>query len=228
MTNQAEMDLEIVPEWWKEARKVAFDTETTGVHPETAEVVEIALFRFDGPTEIGWSSRVKPKNPIPEGASKIHGIYDRDVVDAPPIETLRERVVDTLKPPALAVAYNGLHYDLPILQREIGAFEVTVIDPLVWVWKIDRYVSGKGRHKLTVAAARWGLKVDEMKAHGALYDARLALEVADLAVRKAATHRNPEISRPTRSLHQFLEAQKRFAAEREADFKAFMEKRGRG
>ena len=51
-----------------------------------------------------------------------------------------------------------------------------VIDPLVWVREIDRFVRGKGRHTLSTTCKRW--KVEVKGAHDALADCRMTWELA--------------------------------------------------
>src|SRR5690242_16597721 len=62
-----------------------FDCETTGTDPNADEIVELALILLDREgLETGrFSSLVRPSSPIPEEATAIHGISDKDVAGAP-------------------------------------------------------------------------------------------------------------------------------------------------
>lgn len=63
---------------------VVLDTETTGLSPDTDKVVEIALLKIsDGEIVDEYCTLVNPQQPINPRASKINGIYDDDVKDAP-------------------------------------------------------------------------------------------------------------------------------------------------
>lgn len=63
---------------------VAFDTETTGLHPSSERIVEMAAIRFRLDGEIGqFDELVNPGIPIPPGAARVHGISDQDVADQP-------------------------------------------------------------------------------------------------------------------------------------------------
>jgi DNA polymerase III epsilon subunit-like protein len=56
-----------------------FDFETTGVDPDNDRVVEVAVVHFNLGTsvpQVVYNKRIHPGIPIPEGASKIHGITD--------------------------------------------------------------------------------------------------------------------------------------------------------
>ena len=64
---------------------VFLDLETTGVDPAKDRIVEISLAKImpDGTREVK-TRRLNPEMHIPEAASAIHGIYDKDVADCFP------------------------------------------------------------------------------------------------------------------------------------------------
>lgn len=63
------------------------DVETTGLSPVTDEIIELALYLFEFQRETGEITRIvdqyvglrEPVKSIPRAASRIHGIYHRDV-----------------------------------------------------------------------------------------------------------------------------------------------------
>ena len=66
---------------------VAIDTETTGLDPRRAWLVEIAAVRLVGgrlETNASLRRRVRPPAPIPAAATRIHGIDDAAVSGNPP------------------------------------------------------------------------------------------------------------------------------------------------
>ncbi len=67
------------------ARLVAVDTETTGFNPKGGdELIEVACVAIvDGQLGEAWSSLVRPRRPIPAGATAIHHITDAMVAGAP-------------------------------------------------------------------------------------------------------------------------------------------------
>src|SRR5690606_33692643 len=63
-------------------------TETTGLSPSSEGLVEVAAVRFNllaGPQEY-FQTLVNPRKPIPPGATRVHGITDEMVFEAPAIE----------------------------------------------------------------------------------------------------------------------------------------------
>jgi len=67
---------------------VAFDLETTGLHPVWARIIGIGAvrFRLDGREVARFHSLVDPGIPIPAAATRVHGITDSMVRDQPLIE----------------------------------------------------------------------------------------------------------------------------------------------
>ena len=76
---------------------VIFDLETTGVNINHDRIVEISLLKiFPNEDEELRTFRVNPGIPIPEFSSKIHGIYDKDVVDCPSFKELAPQLASFL------------------------------------------------------------------------------------------------------------------------------------
>jgi DNA polymerase-3 subunit epsilon len=95
-----------------------FDLETTGVNVASDRIVEISIVRVnvDNSTEI-LTRKVNPTIPIPEITSKIHGIYDIDVVDCPTFKDLAPTLSKFLTNCDLA-GFNSNKFDVPVLVEE--------------------------------------------------------------------------------------------------------------
>ena len=101
-----------------------FDLETTGTNTAKDRIVEIAIIRVepDG-TEITKTWRVNPEMHIPEEASKVHGIYDEDVKDAPTFKEIAGEIHDLIHDADL-VGFNSNRFDVPLLAEELLRAEV--------------------------------------------------------------------------------------------------------
>ena len=63
---------------------IVFDLETTGLNPASEEITEIAAVRVtDGAIQDSFQTYVNPHKPIPEEITKLTGISDETVADAP-------------------------------------------------------------------------------------------------------------------------------------------------
>lgn len=96
-----------------------FDLETTGLNISQDRIVEIGIIKVypDG-TEETFSSKVNPEMPIPEEVSLIHGIYAKDIEDAPTLKDLAPRIVAFVGDADLA-GYNSNKFDIPVLAEEM-------------------------------------------------------------------------------------------------------------
>lgn len=168
---------------WHELPITVLDFEATGPDPKTCEPVELAAVRFErGVVVARTSALINPGVPIPAEAAAIHGITD-EMVQADGISA-REAWSDTqrLLLGAIPCAYNS-PFDRTILHRVMADaldgdaacrfLELETawpwLDPLVVVRHVDRWVKGKGRHKLTSVCQRRGIEIDG--AHRAEADA---------------------------------------------------------
>lgn len=110
------------------------DIESNDKNPDTAKTVELGAALFRGGKEVGRGSvLVEPKAKIQIGATIVHGINEKDVAGARDIT--RAWAGLKLRTEAVVI-YNGFHFDVPILERELAPlkpFEGRVIfDPFIW------------------------------------------------------------------------------------------------
>lgn len=169
---------------WDEVVLFVFDCETTGVDPRKDRVVEIAAaYVHDWKPIAHFSQRVDPGVPIPEEASAIHGIWDKDVKGKQRFSELVPRLMGHVLgkhvpvgfpagPPILA-AYNGVWFDGPIINAELRRVgqEVDVVDvnslldPHLWV---EFHHRQHQKRSLTAMCER--LRLPHRNAHSALGD----------------------------------------------------------
>lgn len=94
------------------------DVETTGLSRYQDHIIEIAIIQVVN-NEISdtFSSLINPKVHIPQSASKINGIYDEDVSEAPEFEAVADRVARMLGD-GVVISHN-ITFDLSFIQREL-------------------------------------------------------------------------------------------------------------
>ncbi len=94
------------------------DTETTGLG-RNDRIIEISVIPFDLNTmQMGKSSStfIDPRMRIPDEASKIHNIYDKDVIGKPTFETIIPRLFPYLSS-RLVVIHNS-KFDMRMILNE--------------------------------------------------------------------------------------------------------------
>lgn len=164
-----------------EAPIVVLDTETTGLSPTFGHrVVEVAAIRFHGWQEVQRVDRlVNPGRPIEPGASRVNGIYDEDVADAPPFSSVAGPL-RTILDGALIVAHNAT-FDAAFLGMEYallgqaGQDESRFPNPWLCTLRLSRALFHFGRNSLGHVARNLGVRTG--RSHRALSDAYTTAEV---------------------------------------------------
>ncbi len=152
---------------------VLIDLETTGLDKDpNVEIIEVAILNHQGHALL--DTLVKPQLPIPAGASRVNGIYDADVVDAPPFEDVYETIARHLNGQHV-VAYNHT-FERNILNAVCHRHDKPRFEPASW-WCAMRgyaaYIRARRWQKLTQACAREKITVENQ--HRAIGDCRLTL-----------------------------------------------------
>lgn len=167
---------------------VFFDLETTGVSPELDRIVEIACIKIDTEdirTEI--KTLIHPTIEIPKEASEVHGIYLKDLDDAPTFRKISEKFNNFFKGCDIG-GYNSNSFDVPFLVKE---FERCGIDfklegrDFIDVFKIEQQANPR---TLEAVYERYtGEKLEG--AHDALNDVRATVEILE---RQIDNHKLPK------------------------------------
>lgn len=174
-----------------------FDLETTGVTVGADRIVEISILKLlpDGSKQT-FTRRVNPEIPIPEAASKVHGIYNADVANEPTFRQLAPEIVAFIGNADLA-GYNSNKFDVPMLVDEF--------------LRVDIQFEMKGRklvdvqnifHKMeqrTLAAAyKFYCNKEIINAHSAEADILATYEVL-----MAQLEKYDSLAKDVEGLHQF-------------------------
>ena len=155
---------------------VFLDLETTGINIVTDRIVEIALLKIhtDGREEEKLF-RINPEMPIPEDASKIHGIYDEDVASEPTFKEVAKTLAKFLEGCDLA-GFNSNRFDIPLLAEEFLRAEIDI--DLKRKKFIDVQAIFHKMEKRTLAAAyKFYYNKTLVDAHSAMADTKATYEV---------------------------------------------------
>jgi DNA polymerase-3 subunit epsilon len=166
---------------------VVFDTETTGLRPESGDrVISLAGVRVRGGQvkrgEI-FDALVHPGRGIPSASVMFHGITDAMVVAAPAIDLVLPAFLQFARE-AVLVGHEA-SFDLGFLEpeaRRLGLPSLTATHPILDTRLLSRSFHGPGEaHTLEAVALRLGVPVTGR--HSALGD---ALTTAEILVRLVA------------------------------------------
>ncbi|MEF9519875.1 DUF3820 family protein [Chlamydia crocodili] len=147
---------------------IFYDTETTGTQIDKDRIIEIAA--YNNATKESFVTYVNPEIPIPEEASKIHGITTSTVTSAPKFPEAYKQFCDFCGNEAVLVAHNNDSFDFPLLEKEcrrhsLEPLSLRTIDSLKWAQK---YRPDLPKHNLQYLRQVYGFA--ENQAHRALDD----------------------------------------------------------
>ena len=104
---------------------VAFDLETTGLNVGEDRIVEISISRLDLNGKYTYfNTLVNPVIPIPNDASKTHGIYDETVQNEQTFAAIATNVLSLIDK-ADIITYNGTNFDMLLLLAEFTRCNMT-------------------------------------------------------------------------------------------------------
>ena len=155
---------------------VFFDLETTGVNINTDRIVEICYLKvYPNGNEESKTMRINPEMHIPEAASAIHGIYDKDVENSPTFKEVAKEIAKDIEGCDLA-GFNSNRFDIPVLAEEFLRAGVD-IDMMKRKFIDVQVIYHKLELRTLSAAYKFYCKKNLEDAHTAEADTRATYEV---------------------------------------------------
>ena len=174
-----------------------FDLETTGTNITADRIVEIAIIKLmPNGSEQSYQKRVNPGIPIPPEISAIHGIYDKDIADAPTFAQIAEEVITFIGDADLG-GYNSNKFDIPVLSEELMRAGIDVDLSIKYFVDVQN-IFHKMEQRTLSAAFQFYCGRSLENAHNALHDTRATLDVL-----KAQLQRYPELKQDVAFLADF-------------------------
>lgn len=166
---------------------VFFDLETTGTNINSDRIVEICYLKvYPNGNEETKTMRINPEMHIPEQASAVHGIYDKDVADCPTFKDVARRIAADIEGCDLA-GFNSNRFDIPVLAEEFLRAGVDV-DLMKHKFVDVQVIYHKLEQRTLSAAYKFYCEKNLEDAHTAEADTRATYEVL-----KAQLDKYPDI-----------------------------------
>ena len=157
---------------------VFFDLETTGTNINADRIVEICYLKvYPNGNEEAKTLRINPGMHIPEESSKIHGIYDEDVIDCPTFKEVAKDIAKDIEGCDLA-GFNSNRFDIPVLAEEFLRADVD-IDMSKRKFIDVQVIFHKMEQRTLSAAYKFYCEKNLEDAHTAEADTRATLEVLE-------------------------------------------------
>lgn len=161
---------------------VFVDIETNGGSGDRGRITEIALIRVEnGEIVEEYSSLVNPGGSLPYWITKLTGITNEDVANAPYFDEIAGEVYRILEG-AIFVAHN-VRFDFSFIKRQLEAVGYSFRPKLFCTVRMSRalYKEHKG-HSLEKIIARHTIAVEDR--HRAMADTRAILDFTRLAIQE--------------------------------------------
>lgn len=145
------------------------DIETTGGSAKSSKITEIAIFKHNGTTIIdSFSTLVNPEIPIPDFISRLTGIYDAMVQDAPKFYEIAKKIVEFTQD-CVFVAHN-VGFDYGIIRHEFKLLGYDFRMPHLCTVRASRYVI-PGHASYSLGKLTSALGIELRNRHRAVGDA---------------------------------------------------------
>lgn len=162
------------------SRSILFDTETTGLDPSRGDrVIEIAALELqrDLPTGRYFHALIDPECPVPEEATRIHGLSSRDLAGKPRFAEIVDSLLEFLGEDPM-IAHNAA-FDFGFLDAELVRVGRPALDRARMVCTLEM---AKLRfpglpNSLDALCRRFAIDLSARTTHNALLDCRLLADV---------------------------------------------------
>lgn len=151
---------------------VVLDTETTGLDPARARVVEIGAVRIhNGRVDEGATLRllVRPDEPVPAAATAIHGIDEAKLADAPDFAAAWPQLQEFIG--GRVVIGHTVGFDLAVLKRECERAGIEFRRPRTLDTRLLAQVASPALASYSLESLSSWLGVEGTGRHSALGDA---------------------------------------------------------
>lgn len=138
---------------------VAIDIETTGLSPSNDRIIEIAAVRFDGGKKVEeFKSLINPGVPVPYKITRLTGITDEMVSNAPGIKQVYIQFLDFVGDSKI-VAHHA-RFDLGFLHNYGKRFGYALENEVVDTLRLSRKkLPNLENHKLQTLIRHFGIRV---------------------------------------------------------------------
>ena len=167
------------------------DVETTGGSPMLDRVIEVAVFVFDGEKIIdSYATLINPRRPIDPYVTKLTGISEDMVKDAPLFEDIKERLLE-LTHENIFVAHN-VKFDFGMIRQEFKRLGIDFNRKQLDTVNLARKVlPGFNSYSLGNICDSLGIEITDR--HRAKGDAEATVKLLEMILAKTSSAKHIEI-----------------------------------
>lgn len=161
-------------------REITFDTETTGLDPETGDrIVEIGCVELVGKIRTGnhFHCYLNPEREVPLAAEKVHGLSTEFLSDKPLFEEVAEDFLAFISDARLVI--HNAAFDMRFINFELtkAKHKPLHFDRVIDTLAIARKKYPGAKANLDALCGKFNIDTSAREKHGALLDAELLADV---------------------------------------------------
>lgn len=188
---------------------VIFDLETTGISPNYDEVIEISALKVKGGEVVDeFNTLVNPGRKIPFGATKVNGITNAMVAEAPAFSHVLAEFLDFAEGLVL-VGHNIARFDMKFIWRDAEQYfgEIPKNNYVDTLQVARKHLPKMEHHRLVDLAEHYGISSEG--AHRALNDCYMNQKVYECMVAEMREAHQKRVEEARKKASQGVEVQQR-------------------
>ena len=188
---------------------VIFDLETTGISPNYDEVIEISALKVKGGEVVDeFNTLVNPGRKIPFGATKVNGITNVMVAEAPAFSHVLAEFLDFAEGLVL-VGHNIARFDMKFIWRDAEQYfgEIPQNNYVDTLQVARKHLPKMDHHRLVDLAEHYGISSEG--AHRALNDCYMNQKVYECMVAEMREAHQKRVEKARKKASEDVEVQQR-------------------
>lgn len=188
---------------------VIFDLETTGISPNYDEVIEISALKVKGGEVVDeFNTLVNPGRKIPFGATKVNGITNAMVAEAPAFSHVLAEFLDFAEGLVL-VGHNIARFDMKFIWRDAEQYfgEIPQNNYVDTLQVARKHLPKMEHHRLVDLAEHYGISSEG--AHRALNDCYMNQKVYECMVAEMREAHQKRVEEARKKASEDVEVQQR-------------------
>ena len=188
---------------------VIFDLETTGISPNYDEVIEISALKVKGGEVVDeFNTLVNPGRKIPFGATKVNGITNAMVAEAPAFSHVLAEFLDFAEGLVL-VGHNIARFDMKFIWRDAEQYfgEIPQNNYVDTLQVARKHLPKMEHHRLVDLAEHYGISSEG--AHRALNDCYMNQKVYECMVSEMREAHQKRVEEAPKKASEDVEVQQR-------------------
>lgn len=188
---------------------VIFDLETTGISPNYDEVIEISALKVKGGEVVDeFNTLVNPGRKIPFGATKVNGITNAMVAEAPAFSHVLAEFLDFAEGLVL-VGHNIARFDMKFIWRDAEQYfgEIPQNNYVDTLQVARKHLPKMEHHRLVDLAEHYGISSEG--AHRALNDCYMNQKVYECMVTEMREAHQKRVEETRKKASEDVEVQQR-------------------